>query len=177
MISPAVVARPYAKAVFSLAKQENQLDLWDDVLSFYAQVMQNKSTQDFLNHPKCVASMAIDFLSSLKSDGVTASVKNLFRVLAQFDRLLLVPEIAQQFHRLRLKEEQTVAVKLVIAKPLSEGFLQKFQDALQRKHNQHIQLTVEVDESLIGGAIIEIGDSVVDGSIRGRLSRLSESFI
>lgn len=177
MITPAVVARPYAKAIFALAKQDNQLDSWDEVLAFYSQVIQDKVTQNFLSHPKCVISVAVDFLAGLQSGGVPAPVKNLFRVLAQFDRLLLIPEIATQFHQLRLKEEQTVAVKLVVAKPLTEVFLKAFQEALQRKYNQRIRLTSEVRESLIGGAVIEIGDSVIDGSIRGRLSRLSESFI
>ncbi len=177
MITPVVVARPYAKAVFALAKQGNQLELWDEALAFYAQAIQDKATQRLLGHPKCVPSVAIDFLSGLAPTGAPALIKNLFRVLAHFDRLLLIPEIAVQFHQLRLREEQTVAVKLIVAKPLSEVFLKSFQDALQRKYNQRVLLTSEVRESLIGGAIVEIGDSVVDGSIRGRLSRLSESFI
>ena len=177
MITPVVVARPYAKAVFALAKQESQLDSWDEALAFYAQVIQDKATQGFLGHPKCLPGVAIDFLSGLAPAGAPVSVKNFFRVLAHFDRLLLIPEIAAQFHELRLREEQTVAVKLIVAKPLSDAFLKSFQDALQRKHNQRVLLTSEVRESLIGGAIVEIGDSVVDGSIRARLSRLSESFI
>ncbi len=177
MITPAVVARPYAKAVFELAKQENRVEAWAEVLSFYAQVIEDKATRSFLSHPKCVASVALDFLVGLTPGGENASVKNFFRVLLQFDRLSLLPEIAAQFHQLRLREEKTLAVKLIAAKQLSEHFLSSFQDALQRKYNQRIQLTSEIRESLIGGAIIEIGDSVVDGSIRGRLSRLSESFI
>ena len=97
------------------------------------------------------------------------------RVLAENRRLQLLPQIYQQFEVLKANREKTVEVNVVSATEISTEQQNKLASALSAKLEREVNMQVSVDDSLIGGAVVRAGDTVIDGSIRGRLAKLAEA--
>ncbi len=98
-------------------------------------------------------------------------------MLAINRRLPLLGEIAQQFDVLRALEEQNLDVEVVSAFPLTDAESERLARVLRDKYKKEVTLTSRVDPSLLGGAIIRAGDTVIDGSVRGKLEKLGESLL
>ena len=88
---------------------------------------------------------------------------------------MVLPFIAEQFERLRAEHEQRIEVMVTSAYKLTAAQKTKLSNALKKRLNREISITTQVDKSLIGGVILRAGDTVIDGSVRGRLNRLSEA--
>jgi F-type H+-transporting ATPase subunit delta len=97
------------------------------------------------------------------------------QLLADNNRLAVLPEIATQYAVLRAEVENTVEVTVTSALPLDAAQSEKLTQALTRRLRRTVRLHAEVDASLIGGAIVRAGDFVVDGSLRGRIERLGNT--
>ena len=94
-------------------------------------------------------------------------------MLAQYGRLDLLAEVRLQFEEQRAKLEQHTRVEVTSAFDLSEADQAKIAEAMARKLGTAVDLEIEVDNSLIGGCVMRAGDLVIDGSVRGRLAKLS----
>jgi F-type H+-transporting ATPase subunit delta len=103
--------------------------------------------------------------------------RNFLQLLAENDRLTALPEIAVQFEALKAQSENKVKVKLISATPVDEKLTAQVTKALTQRFGRAVELTLEVDASLLGGAIIRADDMVIDGSVRTRLQRLAESLV
>ena len=100
---------------------------------------------------------------------------NFIRVLADNHRLKLLPQIYQQFEILKANREKTVEVNVVSAMEITAEQQEKLASALSAKLERTVNMQVSIDSTLIGGAVVRAGDTVIDGSIRGRLSKLAEA--
>jgi len=101
--------------------------------------------------------------------------KNLVSMLAENDRISLLPEMSVIFEVLKDEAEGSVEASVTSAKKLSQAEEKSIADALAKRLGRKIKLKVSVDEALLGGAIIQAGDLVIDGSLRGRLSKMTSS--
>jgi F-type H+-transporting ATPase subunit delta len=108
-------------------------------------------------------------------DELNDRAKRFVQVLARNKRLPLLPEIEVQFEALRAEEQSTLEVEITSAFPLSEAELAELTGALSRRFEKEINMESVVDRALIGGAIIRAGDTVIDGSVRGKLAKLAET--
>jgi F-type H+-transporting ATPase subunit delta len=99
------------------------------------------------------------------------------QLLADNRRLDLAPEIRKIFESLRADAEGRVEVEVITAKSLDEEQQKRLSDALSRRLGKDIELQTRVDESLIGGAVIHAGDTTIDGSVKGKLARLSSALV
>ena len=97
---------------------------------------------------------------------------NFLALLADNRRLSLLPEIAGLYDELRFEAERVVKAHVTSAAALPAGELDTIKAALRKRFGREVELTTAVDESLIGGAVIDAGDVVIDGSLRGKLGRL-----
>ena len=88
-----------------------------------------------------------------------------------------MPEISQHFEKLKANVENTVDVTVTSATALSAGQQKEIAKALEKRLGRNINLATEIDESLIGGAVITAGDIVIDGSMRARLDSLTNALI
>jgi F-type H+-transporting ATPase subunit delta len=102
--------------------------------------------------------------------------KNFICILSENRRLMLLPQIAHQFGIMKANQEKAIEVEVVSAQPLDKGQQNKLAEALSEKLEKKVNMQVSLDKSLLGGAVIRAGDTVIDGSIRGRLTKLAESF-
>ena len=166
------LARPYARAAFNAAKDEGRVNAWSQALAFAARVAADPQVQALLKHPQLNAQQAVGLLVMDASD---ATFSRFVEMLADNRRLELLPEIAGLFEQLRAEDQRVVKARVRSATTLADADLAAIRDGLRRRFGREVELTTELDESLIGGAVIDAGDVVIDGSIRGKLERLQSA--
>ncbi|MBK1726076.1 F0F1 ATP synthase subunit delta [Halorhodospira neutriphila] len=177
MAERSTLARPYARAVFELAGADTaERQRWSQRLQALAELVEHPELAQLLDHPAVtpqqLTELVVEALGDLGDTG-----RNLVRVLAENRRLRLAPELARVYEELRAEAEGVVDVEIVAAQPLEEAQQQRLSDALRQRLGKEIRLHSRVDESLIGGAVIHAGDTTIDGSVRGQLTRLSSALV
>ena len=173
MSNALTLARPYARAAFALAQEHGRLVQWSRLLDFAATLAVHPQMHAVLGNP---ALRGDDALTLLLPDGdVDPNFRQFVTLLASNHRLVLLPDIAVQFEALRAEAERVVRVKVTSAEPLSQDALDALGVALRRRFGGDVAFTQAVDPELIGGAVIDAGDVVIDGSVRGKLARLQQA--
>ncbi len=167
------LARPYAKAAFQLALADSALAEWDSMLIDAKTIAANTDVRELISNPGVSQTKVAGLLIEAGADRFTDKFANLLKVLAENDRLSLLPEISAMFRRLKQAEEKQLAVKVVSAVALSDDQKERMQTALAKRFDRNIELNAIVDSALIGGAVIHAGDMVIDGSLRGELNKLA----
>ncbi len=177
------VARPYAKALFDLATAQQKLPGWSAALNAAAAVIGDANAKRVLANPSLTESKRVEFVGSI-AGGLpggellgTQEGSNLLKLLAENDRLAVLPEIAAQFDALKAQAENKVKVTFVSASPVDAALTEQVTKALTQRLGRAVELTLEVDPSLLGGAIIRADDMVIDGSVRTRLQRLTDALV
>ena len=167
----ATIARPYAKALFGLAQEKNQIESWLSGLKELAAVVQEKKIISLIEQPEESASEKVKMLTELV--GVNdAELKNFVAVLAEQKRLLVLPEVYAQYQDLALALKNTKSAVIYSAFPLSADQLADLTAALKQRFNSDLEVATEVAPELIGGVKVEVGDQVLDLSVRGKLNTL-----
>lgn len=167
------IARPYAKAAFQTALAKGELPAWASALVDLSGVTRVDKVEGFLKSPGLTADAKAEKLLSLCGESFSSQLKGFVRVLADFNRLTLLPEISSLFDELKSEHESNVNVVLNTAYPLDTDTESKIISALKSKLNRDVTVETAVDSSLLGGALIKVGDAVIDGSIKGRLNKLA----
>ena len=175
MAELATLARPYANAVFEVAKAGNELDVWSRMLALLAAAMRNPTVQLLLADPEIEEEQKAYRLSAICGEELNERGRRFVQVLAANKRLALLPDVSELFEALRAEEQSTLDVKVISAYALSDAETEKLKSALARRFQREVNMTSDVDASLIGGAVIRAGDTVIDGSVRGKLSKLAEN--
>jgi F-type H+-transporting ATPase subunit delta len=169
------IARPYGQALFELARNENALADWSETLALLAAVAQEPQAAELLESPQLTSERKADLLLSIVGDRLNEEGKNFVRLLAENQRMEVLPEILVLFEELRNEAEGAVDAELLTARPATEEQKTRVAEALKRRLGREIHLECKTDESLLGGAIIRAGDLVIDGSAQGKLSQLANA--
>jgi F-type H+-transporting ATPase subunit delta len=164
------LARPYARAVFSLAREHGRLPQWSTLLGFAARAVSEPSVQAVLGNPRLDAQSLVEVL--LPPGDVDPLFSQFLSVLAENRRLELLPDIAGLFDAQRAEDEHVVKATITSANALDADELAKLREALRKRFGREVEVTTAIDASLIGGAVIDAGDVVIDGSLRTKLARL-----
>lgn len=168
------IARPYAKAVFLYAQDNECPEQWESMLKLAAAVVQEPTVRGALDDPARGAQGCADLLTDVCGDELDESARNFIQQLAYNKRLILLPEIARQFHDLVAARQRFRDVEILSAYELEDSETEQLAEALRKRLALDVNVSGRVDESLIGGVVIRAGDTVIDGSVRGRLDRLGE---
>jgi F-type H+-transporting ATPase subunit delta len=172
MAEPSTIARPYAEAVFRLADAAGKLGAWSDMLANLAKVAAEPAVATALKDPNLTAPKAAGMLIGILSGQLDGEAENLVRVLAENRRLDVLPEIASQFEALKNEREGVVEAEIVSAAPLENGQLEALVSRLESRTGKRVKPHVSVDQDLIAGVRVLIGDKVIDGSVRAQLQAL-----
>ncbi|MGJ8513930.1 F0F1 ATP synthase subunit delta [Carnimonas bestiolae] len=173
--SPATVARPYAKAAFDAALEDKALDSWSQTLALLEALVKEPKVSAYINDPRHSEKQLTETIVSLCGDQLEPKAVNFVTLLAEHHRLPALDQIRAQFEAARDAHERRVEVEVVSAFALSDEQQRKLAEALKKRLDREISITTSVDDSLLGGVIIRAGDTVIDGSLRGRLSQLESS--
>ena len=176
MAELSTLARPYAKAAFEYAMEAGDLQGWSDSLGTVSSVAKQSSVDQLLSSPSSTASEQAAALTGICGESLSSAGMNFICILSENRRLKLLPQIAHQFEIMKANQEKAIEVDVASAQPLDEEQQEKLTEALSKKLERKVNMQVSLDKSLLGGAVIRAGDTVIDGSIRGRLTKLAESF-
>jgi F-type H+-transporting ATPase subunit delta len=174
MAESITIARPYASAVFAIAQEKGDFQSWSELLTVVAQCAQSSEVQTVFHSPAVSDEQAVDFLADIAGE-ISGDARGFLLLLAENNRLMLLPEIAELYEQLRADAEQKLFADVITARPLTEAQKNKIATALKKRLGKEITLNESVDENLLGGAIIRAGDLVIDGSALGKLNRLASA--
>ena len=169
------MARPYARAAFESALDSGALRAWSAGLSVLSAVMQHEKVAGFMAIPSNSAEKQARALLNICGDELDSKLQNLVRLLAGNKRLALLPEISELFEALKAESEKSIDVEVISAFDLDAAAETKLAEALKVRLQREVKLSSKVDTSLIGGMIVRAGDLVIDGSVRGKLKKLTET--
>lgn len=170
-MEPITLARPYARAAFELASEQRALGDWAGKLAFAAQVAADAQVSTLFGDPR----IAPDQLAGLflpEGEPADSPFARFVATLAENHRLHALPEIAALFEQLKREAEHVLKVHVRSAAPIDANEVARLREALKRRFNREIELEQTLDASMLGGAVIDAGEMVIDGSVRGRLARL-----
>lgn len=174
MSSALTLARPYARAAFELARSGNALGDWAGKLAFAAQVAADPRVTALFGDPR-VAQKDLAALVTPEGEPADSAFAGFVRVLAENRRLPVLPEIGALFEELKHEAERVLKVNLRSATPIDATEAAKLKDALKRRFGRDIEIEQSIDEGMLGGVVIDAGEVVIDGSVRGRLARLEQA--
>ena len=166
------IARPYATAAFEQALEEGKLSDWSTMLQVLDLVISDKQMKFVLDNPRLDDEAVAEFVIDICGNNLSDTGKNFVKVLAHAGRLVLAPKIYSLYEQKRSEAENIVEIEVISAYALDEEEKNKMADAMARRLGRKIEINTNTDESLIGGAIIRAGDSVIDASVKGSLKKL-----
>jgi len=173
MAEMVTIARPYAEAVFKLAREGKQLAGWSDMLALIEAVVADPQAQACINDPKFDSRQAEALILGVIGDRLDGTGRNFVQVLAQSGRLDLLPQIRALYEQHRREHEGVLEAKIVSALPIDDGQAVQLIKRLEAKYQRKISAQIEVDPQLIGGVKIVVGDQVIDATVRGRLEAMA----
>ncbi|RJX33519.1 MAG: F0F1 ATP synthase subunit delta [Oxalobacter sp.] len=176
MAELATIARPYAEALFRVAKSSN-MNAWSDLVSEMAQVGAHPDVKALAANPNVSDRQVIETLLALLKSEVSKEVKNLVEVLVENDRVGLLPEIGVQFQALKNADQGTADAEIFSAFAMSDAQVAELTKVLGKKFGRKLKPTVIVDNSLIGGVRVVVGDEVYDTSIRAKLQQMHAALV
>lgn len=169
------VARPYAKAAFSYAREQNALAKWNEMLSFAAAVVSDEKMAAHISRPQLTAVQQADAVAAACGDKLDAAGRNFVRQLCSNRRIGALPAVLVQFQQMVAELEKLGEVTVRSAYPLGDDEVAKLTASLKRRFNQDVRVDVKVDPALMGGIVVQFGDQVIDGSVRSRLAKLAST--
>lgn len=173
MAELSTLARPYAKAVFEMAREGRSFVAWSKQLAALVEAVQQPQIAAVLGHPALTRVALAEVVAKTAGDALDAQGQALVRLLAENGKLTAVPELRAQFEQLRAEHEARVAVEITSAAPVAEAQKAALSQAVAKRLQREVEITWSTDESLVAGALIRAGDLVIDGSVRGELERLA----
>ena len=167
------LARPYAKAAFAYASEQNAADTWSTVLNALSATVQDEAFSAYITRPELTPAEKVKaFIQILGAEQTSVAVSNFLTLLAENDRLALLPEISAEYELLKAQDNNAVDVVIESAFPLSAVQEQLLTDRLEKRFNKSVNTTVEVNPSLIAGVVIRAGDQVIDDSALDKLEKM-----
>jgi F-type H+-transporting ATPase subunit delta len=166
------LARPYAKAAFAFASEQGATDNWSNVLQVLSAAVQDEAFSAYLNRPELTPAEQVSVFAKVLGENKTQEVSNFLTLLADNDRLALLPEIETEYELLKSQNNNTVDVVIESAFPVTSVQEQLLAQALEKKFNAAVNVTVEVNPALIAGVVIRAGDQVIDDSALNKLEKM-----
>lgn len=173
MAEAITIARPYANAIFKIALGKGALKAWSELLAIFSQCVADPKMQSIIASPSVSDEDAIALFKDIAGDAMQEDAISFLTLLAENNRLQLLSDIALLFEELREQEEQVMTADVTSARPLTPEQEANISAALKKRTGRDVTLNTQVDESLLGGAIIRAGDLIIDGSALGKLNKLA----
>ncbi|WFE69421.1 F0F1 ATP synthase subunit delta [Thiomicrospira sp. R3] len=165
-------ARPYAQAAFGFAKENNQLNQWFELLNNLALLANDEAMAKLIANPSISSEDKISVFTGILGADVTAHAKNLLTAMAEHGRLGVLGHVALLFGQLKTAEDKRVKAFVVSALEPTVEQKSKLSAALNSKFNAQVDIEYQVDQALISGLRIKVGDWVVDNTAHTQLQKL-----
>ena len=177
MARPTTAGRRYAEALFDLARRDKAEERYADDLDVIAAVVANEEIGRMLTNPAIPYDQREDVLRKALDGKVAPATYNVTRLLAQRGRVELIGAVASEYRRLLNRQNGVIVAVVTSALPLKDEESKAVRDQVVKMTGAKVELREEVDESLIGGLTVQVGDRLLDASVRGRLERLRAQLV
>jgi F-type H+-transporting ATPase subunit delta len=172
MARSGTASKRYAEAAFEIATRDRTLDDWASGLDLAARLVADERVAAIVDNPARPYRDRLELLEKLLKDRVPDGVLRLAGLLAARSRVERLSGVATEYRRLLDAKRGIVEARVASAAPLSADETDAVRAWVERTTGAKVNLTAAVDESLIGGLTVRVGDSLMDASVRGRLERL-----
>ncbi len=171
------IARPYAEAAFSHALEKGAVEAWESGLDLLAGLLEAESYADALHRPGVTHHQLLSLTLSALGDQIDGDFAGFVRILAENGRLEQAAAVRDRFLELKLEQERILKVTIHTAFPMSDSQLKSLEETLSVKYGaeRRLEFDVQVEPGLIGGVRIQMGDDVIDMSMRSQIDRLANS--
>jgi F-type H+-transporting ATPase subunit delta len=176
MTDTITLARPYAKAVFEYAVEHNAVSAWGDMLHAIQLMIGHEQVTQAISSPGSEPRQLAAVLIALGEGVLDEAGKNFVTLLAGNKRLRLIDDIVQLFAALKAQSEQNITASVTTAVAVEESAQARLSAAIKQQLQCDVTLTFAQEPDLIAGAVIRMGDKVIDGSVRRQLTRMTELF-
>ena len=173
MAESVTIARPYAQAVFRLAREGKALTAWSDRLQRLAAIAQDPEMAKVVGNPKFSAGQVAELFVSLTGESGNKELTSFIGILAENERLGVLTQIQEIYEQLKSADEGVKDAIVTSAYPLDDAQLKNLMSQLESHFGSKLQPHVEVDAALIGGIKVAVGDQVLDASVRGKLDAMA----
>ena len=176
MAELSTIARPYAEAVFASARDDQtQLASWSSLLSELADLASIDDVRAALTDPRLNAAKRAELFTGLVRSPLSPAARNFIELLIDNGRILVLPQVAEQFELLKNELEGTALAEISSAFPISDEQVQQLVAGLEKKFGLKLKPAVTVDPDLIGGVRVVVGDQVLDTSVQAQLARMRDT--
>ena len=171
MAEIATIARPYAEALFQVAKSQD-LVAWGRQLDALAQVAQDADLRQFADHPKAQSEQVLAVMTAAAKQDLAPGVQNFLRAVIENGRLAALPEVVAQYHVLANAASGVSDAHIYSAYDISDAQLAELKTTLEQRFGRKLDAHVQIEPALIGGVRVVVGDEVLDTSVKARLERM-----
>ena len=171
------IARPYARAAFEVAQASQTVNSWLVALHTVGLVVAHDQILAYITNPTVSVEESSQFMLDILGAELNVEQQNFIRLLAEKRQLVLLPTIEQLFFAMHARELQTVNVTVLSAIEMSDAQKTALTNALAKRLQKKVALDVQIDTSVIGGAVIRTDEWVIDGSVKGKLQQLNAKVV
>ena len=171
MADTATIARPYAEALYQVARN-GDLATWKRQLDGLALIAGDEGLQQFAASPKSTPAQVFDVISAAAGEALAQGVQNFLRTVIDNGRLSVLPAVVAQFHELVNAASGVSDATIYSAFPIDAADLGAVVAALEKRFGRKLQASVKIEPELIGGVRVVVGDEVLDTSVKARLERM-----
>lgn len=174
-----LISERYAEAFFQLAKEQNRVEKELDALTFLAETWNSHpDLQGFLKNPRKGPEEKTRAIRNIFEEQVDSYTMNLLLLLLRKDRLSLLPDIREDYKALEDSDKNVLNITITTASQAEPDIIQKISDKFCTKyHADSVRVTEVVDPSIIGGVIVQVGDTRYDDSVTGKLKALQDELV
>ena len=166
------LARPYAKAAFAYASEQNATDTWSNALQLLSAAVQDEAFSAYLIRPELTPAEQVGLFTKVLGEDQSAALSNFLTLHAENDSIILLPEIATEYEQLKSQNNNSLEVEIESAFPMDAKQEHILAHALEKRFNRTVHVTVSVNPALIAGVVIRAGDQVIDDSALNKLEKM-----
>lgn len=170
------IARIYAKAIFDVAIEQNNIDQWKLIIEIFSKISQNNNIRSLcssLINPKKLSKILISIYQDYQKNKLNLFARRFIYIITKNRRILLFPIIFKIFNNLHDIYLESVQIEIISARELNNNQLKKITEIMTHRLSKTINIVCHINTNILAGIIIRIGDTVIDGSLRNRISRLN----
>lgn len=171
-----LVGRRYATALIDAGLELGMIEQFNEELDYIEDVFkrEEKAFQIF-SHPRINRDEKKQFISAIFPEGISQEMMNFLYILIDKKRSINLFEIIKEYEKLYNEEKNIVIVTAITVKEMKADSLAKLKNKLEKKLNKTIKISNEIDESMLGGVLLKVGEKVIDGTIIGQLEVIEEA--
>lgn len=170
-----IIANRYAEALFQLSEDDNiTKEIYNELHNVVDIVKSNKDLDNVLKSPLVAKSEKVQLIEALFNNKINNNLKNFLKILVEKGRISSLKSIELTFKQLLNEKNNVIEGTVISAIPLTGEKVKELEKTLSKKYNKNVTLENEVDESILGGVLVRLGNTQIDGSVKTRLNNIKD---